>query len=127
MAESHTHRKARTEKLVFWEKHIAKQGASGLSIKAYCTTNTLSKDAFNYWRKALVASQPSSASTPSSTNSPLFAEVSTNALWVDENSRVGLDREFVLRLPRGGYALSFNRDVDTGTLKALVNLLESMG
>jgi len=124
MAESHKHRQARAEKLAFWEAHITKQRSSGLSMKAYCASHALSKGGFKYWNKHLLLSERRLVRESSPGKSPLFTEIDTSTVCGDNDSAMGIEKAFVLQLPREGYVLGFNRDVDISTLKALVSLLE---
>jgi len=124
MAESHKHRQARAEKIAFWEAHITKQGSSGLSMKAYCASHALSKGGFKYWNKHLLLRERRLVRESSASKSPFFTEIETSTVSGDNGSAMGIEKAFELQLPRVGYVLSFNRDVDISTLKALVGLLE---
>lgn len=125
MAKSYNHSKERTEKLTFWQRHISEQQASKLSMKRYCEIHHLNQHGFVYWRKQLASSNQLPLVQDSSHKEALFAEV-TNTVEVDNNNQVSLQKEFVLYLPRVGYTLGFNRDVDSNILKQLVSLLGQM-
>jgi transposase-like protein len=42
----------------YWSKLIAKQGASGQTIRAFCEEHSVGDHSFYYWRKRLQKSEP---------------------------------------------------------------------
>ncbi len=45
----------------FWAEHVAKQQASGLSVREYCQQASLQSHHFYYWRKRIAASELTSS------------------------------------------------------------------
>jgi hypothetical protein len=43
----------------FWTRHLGMWKDSGLSIREYCDIESLSRNAFGYWRRKLTSPKPS--------------------------------------------------------------------
>jgi hypothetical protein len=53
MSEKRRGRPASAERQRFWREHVLAQRTSGMTVRAYCDSQQLSRDAFVYRRKKL--------------------------------------------------------------------------
>lgn len=58
-----------------WQRQLAEQQASGLSITAWCFQHDISEPTFYYWRKRLAAPSPSHATSQWVALAPLHAGI----------------------------------------------------
>jgi hypothetical protein len=47
-----------------WRRHIGRQAASGLTVRAYCFDHDLQESAFYFWRRTLAARDREAAAVP---------------------------------------------------------------
>ncbi len=64
----------------YWAEHVAKQQASGLSVREYCQQASLQAHHFYYWRKRIAASEsPSSQRRPAAAKQVLQSSATSQA------------------------------------------------
>jgi hypothetical protein len=96
----------RQEREVFWRDLLERQGASGLSVRAWCAREVVSYTAFLYWRRRLVQR---TKAAPLTLIRVTEGETASGGLW----------------LSVGGVRLEVRPGFDAGLLKQVVAALVS--
>ncbi len=79
-----------------WRERIDAQGASGLSIRAWCRANGCREQSFYWWRTRLALRPKRRHATQSPSNRIMFTEVVAKAAAEPIRLRLGSGRELLL-------------------------------
>lgn len=82
-----------------WQELIHEQESSGLSITAWCSSNSISRSDFHYWKKKL-RSEKAVADPPNAADShPLVADITPECSEDPDNLQISKNQKTKYRLP----------------------------
>jgi hypothetical protein len=102
-----------------WRRHIARQRASGLTIRAYCATQQLREASFYFWRQVIAKrDRESPARSTAAAPAPTFLPVAV----IDSPPEQGADVPIDIRLA-DGHRVRIRAGCDRSLLADVLTLL----